>query len=98
MAIAKRFLVRKDDSDSKDNRGRTTLSKAAANGAEALVNLFLDCQVDADCKNIEGEITSSNAAKRGSVAVLRLLSHRNAGVESKYKWARLHYGASRRRM
>lgn len=62
MAIAK--LYYKDDPGSKDNRGRTTLSKAGANGAEAVVKLLLDCQFDADSKVIQGTITLSNAAKR----------------------------------
>lgn len=92
MAIVTLFLYRKDDPDSKDNQGRKTLSRAAANGAEAVVKLLLDCQVDANCKDIEGEITLSNAAKSGNVAVIQLLSDRNVDVESKDKWARLHYG------
>lgn len=55
------------------------------------MKLLLDCQVDANCKDIEGEITLSNAAKRGNVAVIQLLSDRNVDIESKDKWARLHY-------
>lgn len=65
-------LYRKDDSDSKDNQGRTTVSKAAGNGAEAVVKLLLNCQFDANYRGRNKIIKCSEKRKcGGNTAVVR---------------------------
>ena len=70
------------DADSKDESGRTPLSRAAAGGHEAVVKLLVEIAgVDADSKDNRGRTPLSWAAAEGHEAVVKLLLA-TAGVDA----------------
>ncbi|KAF7121810.1 hypothetical protein CNMCM5793_009363 [Aspergillus hiratsukae] len=76
--------------DSKDKDGRTPLSRAAANGHDAIVKLLLATdQVDPESKDVYGRTPLSYAAENGKEAVVKvLLATNRVDLNSKDEWGR----------
>jgi ankyrin repeat protein len=69
-----RLLLEKGaERDSKDNNGRTPLSRAAMMGHEAVVRLLLEKGAEPDSKDSDGQTPLSWATSRRHEAVVRLL-------------------------
>ena len=79
------LLTHRYDLDSKDDYGRTPLSRAAEGGHEAVVKLLLDERADLDvnCKDRNGRTALLWAAEKGHEAVVKQLLEKGADVESK---------------
>jgi hypothetical protein len=84
------LLVKRNnvEADSKDRYSRTPLSRAAANGHEAVVKLLVErADVEADSKDSYDETPLLGAAERGHKAVVQLL-RTDAAVVGRGVWAR----------
>ncbi|KAF2258768.1 ankyrin [Lojkania enalia] len=67
------LLRAKADVESKDYRGQTPLSLAAANGREAVVELLLQAKANIDSKDNKGLTPLSWATANGHEAVVKLI-------------------------
>jgi hypothetical protein len=82
-AVVRLLLEKGAERDSKDNNGRTPLSRAAMMGHEAVVRLLLEKGAERDSKDSDGRTPLSRAAEMGHEAVVRLLLEKGAEPDSK---------------
>ncbi|KAK3302370.1 uncharacterized protein B0T15DRAFT_487544 [Chaetomium strumarium] len=80
--IIKLLLDHGAKGDATDATGRTLLSRAAANGYEAVVRLLLDRGAAIEAADTDGLTPLSWAARHGYESVLRLLLDRGAAIEA----------------
>jgi ankyrin repeat protein len=88
--MVKLLLEKGAELESKDKSGRTPLSRAAADGREAVVKLLLEKGAELESKDLgDGRTPLSWAAANGHEAMVKLLLEKGAELESEGKYGQL---------
>lgn len=82
--LVRMFLERnKDDIERTDNRGRTSLIKAANGGHSEMVALLIEYEANIDIRDSRGRTPIINAARKGHSQTVIILIEKGASLESR---------------